>query len=168
MSTTTEDPLTAEEQGFAAFYAATYPRTVAVLLRVTGSRPEAEDVAQEAFSRLVGRWDRVCGYDDPEAWVRTVAFRIATSRWRRARTATAALLRLGPPRDVAPPSTDGLTVDAVLARLTPAHRQVLVLHHGLGLGIDEVARELGVAPGTVKSRLSRARAAAAAQGDLHD
>ena len=168
MSTTTQGRRTDEGQGFDAFFAAAYPRTVAVLLRTTGSRYEAEDVAQEAFSRLVGRWERVSSYDDPEAWVRTVAFRIATSRWRRARTATAALLRLGPPPDVAPPTTDGLTVDAVLTRLSPAHRQVLVLHHGLGLGVDDIARQLGVAPGTVKSRLSRARAAAAAQGDLHD
>jgi RNA polymerase sigma-70 factor (ECF subfamily) len=52
----------------------------------------------------------------------------------------------------------------VLAGLSLQHRQVLVLHHGLGLPVEEVARELGVPPGTVKSRLSRARAAAAAQG----
>ncbi|MCW2607759.1 MAG: putative polymerase ECF-subfamily sigma factor [Frankiales bacterium] len=166
MSTTVEHPRV--DEGFEAFYAAAYPRTVAVLLRTTGSRDEAEDVAQEAFARLVGRWERVSGYEDPEAWVRTVAFRIATSRWRRARTAAAALLRLGPAPDVDPPGTDALTVDAVLSRLSPAHRQVLVLHHGLGLGIEDVARQLGIAPGTVKSRLSRARAAAAAQGDLHD
>lgn len=39
---------------------------------------------------------------------------------------------------------------------------MLVLHHGIGLGVNEIAALLGVAPGTVKSRLSRARAAATA------
>lgn len=150
------------DRGFEAFYVAAYPRVAAALMRVAGSRHEAEDVAQEAFSRLVPRWDSVRRYDDPEAWVRAVAFRIMTSRWRRTKTAAAALLRLGPAPHVAAPSAAGVTVDAVLASLSVEHRQVLVLHHGLDLSIDEIARELQIAPGTVKSRLSRARAAAAA------
>jgi DNA-directed RNA polymerase specialized sigma24 family protein len=150
------------DRGFEAFYVAAYPRVTAALVRVTGSRHEAEDVAQEAFSRLVPRWDRIRRYDDPEAWVRAVAFRIMTSRWRRTRTAAATLLRLGPAPHVPAPTAAGVTVDAVLAALSVEHRQVLVLHHGLDLSIDEIARELQIAPGTVKSRLSRARAAAAA------
>jgi RNA polymerase sigma-70 factor (ECF subfamily) len=94
---------------FEDFYAAAYPRVVAALVRVAGSRHEAEDVAQEAFSRLVPRWAQVGRYEDPEAWVRTVAFRLTTSRWRRARTAARAALRLGPPDVVAPPSDDAMT-----------------------------------------------------------
>lgn len=61
-----------------------------------------------------------------------------------------------------PPRDDRLAVDAALAPLSHAHRAVLVLHHAVVLGVEEIAHELGVAPGTVKSRLSRARAAAAA------
>jgi RNA polymerase sigma factor (sigma-70 family) len=147
---------------FAELYEAAYPRVVAALARVAGSRDEAEDVAQEAFSRLVPRWDTVSRYDDPEAWVRSVAFRLLTSRWRRARTAARALVAMPRPEPAPEPSPDGVAVDAVLARLSVEHRQVLVLHHGLGLPVDAVARELGVPTGTVKSRLSRARAAAAA------
>jgi RNA polymerase sigma-70 factor (ECF subfamily) len=147
---------------FAAFYAVTYARLVGVLARVCDGREDAEEVVQEAFVRLVQRWSKVSRYDDPEAWVRQVAFRLATSRWRRRRAGAAALLRLGPARHVSAPSVDRVAVDAVLAPLTPAHRAVLVLHHAVGLSVDEIAAELGVAPGTVKSRLSRARAAAAA------
>jgi len=147
---------------FAAFYSVTYARLVGVLARVCDGREDAEEVVQEAFVRLVQRWSKVSRYDDPEAWVRQVAFRLATSRWRRSRAGAAALLRLGPARHVSAPSVDRVAVDAVLAPLTPAHRAVLVLHYAVGLTVEEIAVELGVAPGTVKSRLSRARAAATA------
>jgi RNA polymerase sigma-70 factor (ECF subfamily) len=143
-----------------AFYVSAFPRLVAVLMRVCGSRDEAEEVAQEAFVRLVPRWDAVRRYDDPEAWVRSVAFRIATSRWRRARSAATARLRLGHPTTVDPPGEAAVTVDRLLAGLSVEHRLVLVLHHGLGLPVEEVAHELRLPVGTVKSRLSRARAAA--------
>ena len=147
---------------FADFYEVTYARLVGVLSRVCDGREDAEEVVQEAFVRLVGRWPQVSRYDDPEAWVRSVAFRLATSRWRKRRAGAAALLRLGPAAHVHPPDVDRVTVDAVLAPLSPAHRAVLVLHYAVGLSVDEIAGELGVALGTVKSRLSRARAAAAA------
>ncbi len=60
------------------------------------------------------------------------------------------------------PSPGDLTVDAdvraVLASLAPEHRAVLVLRHLDGLSEQEMADALGVAPGTVKSRVHRARA----------
>lgn len=146
---------------FADFYRTAYPRLVAALTRSTGSRRDAEDVAQDAFSRLLPKWQQVARYEDPEAWVRQVAFRLSVSRWRRARTARATARRLGPPPDVQAPSEDRVLVDDVLGRLSPHHRQVLVLHHGLDMPIEEIARVLRSKPGTVKSRLSRARQAAA-------
>jgi RNA polymerase sigma-70 factor (ECF subfamily) len=59
------------------------------------------------------------------------------------------------------PDEDALLDEDALRPLSLEHRQVLVLHHGLGLSVDEIARELGIPAGTVKSRLSRARSAAA-------
>ena len=142
------------------FYAASYARLVAVLTVTAGSRAEAEEVVQEAFVRLVPRWAKVSQYDDPEQWVRTVAWRLATSRWRKVVTGARALRRHGPPPDVPAPSTEPLEVQELLAGLSVEHRQVLVLHYGLGLSVEECAAQLGVAAGTVKSRLSRARTAA--------
>jgi RNA polymerase sigma factor (sigma-70 family) len=147
----------------AGFYAATYPRLVGVLTVACGNRGDAEEVVQEAFVRLIPRWGTVSRYDDPEAWVRMVAFRLSRSRWQRAGVAARALLRLGPPDDVAPPDAARVDADRVLAALPRGHREVLVLHHGLGLPVEQVAAELGIPVGTVKSRLSRARAAA---GDI--
>lgn len=141
-------------------YGATYPRLVATLTLVTGSRADPEDLVQEAFARLLPRWERVRLYDDPEGWVRSVAMREATSRWRRARVASAGLLRLGRRASDAAASSTSVDVADLLAGLPVNLRQVLVLHYGVGLSVAEVARALGVAEGTVKSRLSRARDAA--------
>ena len=160
--------MTEKSRTLAEFYAATYPRLVGALTLVTANRADAEEVVQEAFVRLVPRWEKVCRYDDPEQWVRGVAWRLATSRWRKATSGARALRRHGPPPDVDPPSTDRLDLADLLAGLSVEHRQVLVLHHGLGLPVEAVAAELGVAVGTVKSRLSRARAAALPKGTSHE
>jgi RNA polymerase sigma-70 factor (ECF subfamily) len=160
----TATPETATHETVADLYATSYARLVGMLTVASGSRADAEEIVQEAFARLLPAWDKVRGYDDPEAWVRTVAFRLSTSRWRRARVAARALPRLGAAPDVAPPDGTRLDAERLLAGLPPKHRQVLVLHYGLGLPVERIAADLGVAVGTVKSRLSRARAAAAAAG----
>lgn len=146
-----------------AFYAATYPRVIGMLTLLTGSRAEAEELAQDAFVQLIPRWDRISEYDDPKAWVFTTARRMATSRWRRARVAARALplLAVQQPRDARGPELSAEVADW-LRGLSMPHREVLVLHHALGMSVEEIAAELGVAPGTVKSRLSRARDAARA------
>jgi len=141
------------------FYAATYPRLVAALTLATGSRSDAEDLVQEAFARLLPRWETVGLYEDPEGWVRSVAMRQAISRWRRARVAAGGLLRLRGGIERMAPGVDRRYVADLLSDLPVHLRQVLVLHYGVGLSVREVASELGVAEGTVKSRLSRARAA---------
>lgn len=150
------------------FYAASYGRLVAALTLTAASREEAEEVVQEAFVRLIPRWEKVARYEDPEQWVRTVAWRLAKSRWRRLLTARKAYDRDGTTHSVDPPDIRSLEVEEALRGLSIEHRQVLVLHHGLGLSIEECATELRVAPGTVKSRLARARAAAKAKETLHD
>jgi RNA polymerase sigma-70 factor (ECF subfamily) len=144
-------------------YAASYARLVRLVTVLYGNAADAEEVVQEAFVRVLPEWERVSRYDDPEAWVRGVAIRLSTSRWRRARSAARAVARLGAEdRDTAGPDAIRVDAERTLAALPRAFREVLVLHHGLGLPVDEVGRALGVPAGTVKSRLSRARAAAAA------
>ena len=68
---------------FAAFYAATFSSLCAQLYIYTGDMGEAQDVVQEAFTRALPRWSRLAEYDDPAAWIRKVAWNLATSRWRR-------------------------------------------------------------------------------------
>jgi RNA polymerase sigma-70 factor, ECF subfamily len=145
-------------EGFEEFYRATYGRLVGQLYPVTGSLAAAEEVVQEAFVRALARWSHLREYDLPEAWVRRVAFNLASNELRRARSRLVALARLRPV-GADPPMPEGVTVlvDA-LRRLPVTQRQVLVLHHALDLPVSEVAAQLGLAPAAVRGRLFRARA----------
>ena len=146
-----------EDRTLQDLYAASYARLVGIVGAVTGDRQEAEEAVQDAFVRLLGRWSTVSGYDDPEAWLRKVALGAVSNRRRKARNRLRAALRHGPPPEVAGPTGDTVDLQRALAALPTPQRAVVVLQH-LGLGVEQIARELGVRPGTVKSRLSRARA----------
>jgi RNA polymerase sigma-70 factor (ECF subfamily) len=146
-------------EGLPELYATSYARLVGVLTLAAGDRGEAEEVVQEAFVRLMGQWGTVSRYEDPEAWVRKVAFRLLSNRFRKLRNGLTAMRRVGAPDDEPGPSPDAVAVQRALATLPLAQRQAVVLHHLVGLPVEQVAEELGVASGTVKSRLSRGRAA---------
>jgi RNA polymerase sigma-70 factor, ECF subfamily len=149
------------DDDFAGFYKASYQRLLGQLFAVTGDLAEAENVLQEAYARAFARWAQVRAYDFPEAWVRRVALNLAAMAARRLRRRTAALLRLGPPSAVPELSSELLDLHKALRALPLGQRQVIVLHHLVGLPVEEVARELGVPTGTVKSRLARGRRALA-------
>jgi RNA polymerase sigma-70 factor, ECF subfamily len=153
---------------FEELYTSTFGRLVGQLFLVTGDLHEAEEVVQEAFTRAAGRWQRLREYDLPELWVRRVAINLATDGRRRVRRRLAVQAQLDAEQAaVVPPiSVDGLAVAAALATLPRRQRQVVVLHYLLDVPVEEVARQLSVPVGTVKSRLARARSALAAQLDV--
>jgi len=75
-------------------------------------------------------------------------------------------MRVAHRRQWAPDDTRGLSPDyvaiiAALRKIPPRQRQAIVLHHLVGLSVEEIARETGAAAGTVKARLSRGRQAMA-------
>jgi RNA polymerase sigma-70 factor (ECF subfamily) len=150
----------AENGEFADFYSATFRALTLQLYAYTGDLSEAQDVVQEAFSRALPRWSKLSGYDDPAAWVRRVAWNLATSRWRRARRLLD-LTRHQRTEPVAGPSPDRIALMEALTTLPPRHRQAVVLHYLADLPVTEIADITGVAEGTVKSWLHRARAALA-------
>jgi RNA polymerase sigma-70 factor (ECF subfamily) len=154
MGTSSDD----DQQDVAAFYAATYARLVSVVGVVAQDRAEAEEAVQDAFVRLLGQWPKVSHYEDPEAWVRKVAFGYISKRRRSVTRGLRAFRRHGPAPDVAEPSGDAVDLQRALAALPHAQREVLVLQD-LGLTHERIAQELGIPTGTVKSRLSRARSA---------
>lgn len=157
-------------EGLQELYEASYRRLVAQVAALTRDVPEAEDVVQDAFSRAVGRWESISRYEDPEAWVRTVAMNLARSRWRRARRGMQLLHKAAVTAGPSPaPSPDRVALVAALRTLPAAQREAIVLHHLADLPVEDIARQLGVPSGTVKARLSRGRAAlAAALGDADD
>ncbi|MEV0429604.1 SigE family RNA polymerase sigma factor [Micromonospora sp. NPDC049836] len=148
-------------EGFDEFYRDTRQRLLGVVYVLTGNLAEAQDAVQEAYIRAWQRWSTVSRYDDPEAWVRVVASRIAVSRWRSLRSRARAYLRHGADESVPAPSTDTLEVVAALRRLPEEQRVAIALYYLLGMPVAEVARETDAPVGTVKARLSRGRAALA-------
>lgn len=153
---------------FDAFYIATVRRVVLYLYAACGDRSDAQDIAQEAFARAWQHWSRVAGYDDPEAWVRTVAWRLMINRWRGLRRRLAARARVGPPDEASSPSPDRVAVVDALLRLPKPQRQVVALYYLLDMPVNEIAATTGTPAGTVKARLSRARTALARLLDEHD
>ncbi|HET6987190.1 MAG TPA: sigma factor-like helix-turn-helix DNA-binding protein [Kribbella sp.] len=144
----------------AALYRQTWPRLIGVLVAIGGSRADAEEVAQDAYVKLVGGWNAIRRYDDPEAWVRAVAERTMVSRLRRRQLVTRTLARLTG-RPAGGPDGDALDVAAALARMTPEQRAVVVLHEVMELPVEQIAAELQLSPGAIKSRLAWARRALA-------
>ncbi|WP_198653404.1 RNA polymerase sigma factor [Actinocorallia populi] len=146
-----------ESPDFADFYRSAHPGLVAEFYAYTGDLGEAQEIVQEAFVRAWTHWRKVSGYDRPRAWVARVGYRLAVSRWRRARTALASLLRQGPPPPAAGPSATSVALATALRALPDAQRRAVVMHHLSGYSVAEIAAAEGVAAGTVKARLSRGR-----------
>lgn len=150
-------------EGLQDLYQASYRRLVAQLAATTGDVAEAEDLVQEAFARALARWSQVRDCESPEAWIRVVALNLARSKWRRAARGAAVMLRLrASHQEAPPPSPDHVALVAAMRKLPAAQREALVLFHVVDLSVDDIARQLGVPAGTVKARLSRGRAALAA------
>lgn len=152
---------------FDAFYSATARRLQHQMYAMTGNVADAQECTQEAFARAWQRWKTVRDADNPEAWVRTVAWRIAASRWRKTKNGLAALTRHGPPSHTEPPNPDHVTLVAALKQIPEHQRRAIVLHHLVGMSVDDIARETNSPAGTVKARLSRGRSTLASiLGDL--
>lgn len=151
-----------DSETFDAFYRGTRQRLFDCLVAITGNRAEAQDVVHEAYARAWQRWETVRDYADPEAWVRTVARRVAVSRWRRARSALRAYRKVGVAQPVRGPDVESVALVAALGKLPMAQREAIVLYHLMELPVAQVARETGVPEGTVKARLARGRRALAA------
>ncbi|RYB88689.1 SigE family RNA polymerase sigma factor [Nocardioides glacieisoli] len=150
------------EGDFADFYSATWPRTLAVVYALTGDRGTAEEVAQEAYVKAWSHWNKVSRYDQPSAWVRQVATRLAVSRWRRSRVAATWLSRQRDHETAPPPDETTTALVRALQEIPEAQRRAIVLHHLADLTVAEVARIERCPVGTVKARLSRGRTALAA------
>lgn len=122
---------------------------------LTGDLHRAEDLVQEALTKVALRWDRLRD-SNPSAYARTVLVHDNVSWWRKHRRE-----RIAEPRDgaVQPHDTEAsLVVRRALARLAPRQRAVVVLRYFDDLTERETARALGVSIGTVKSQNAAALA----------
>src|SRR6476661_59729 len=149
----------ADTAGFDEFYLATRGALLRQLTAMTADAELAKDVVQEAYARAWQRWSRVANFEDPQAWVRTVAWRLAVSQFRRRSVAHRFAGALRSRAEEEPVEVEETwDVRSALREVSPERRQAMVLHDLCGLSVEQVAEETGVPAGTVKSRLSRGRA----------
>jgi len=159
-----------DPQSFERFYTDSSPAVLAQMYAFTGDLHEAQDIVQEAYTRAWLRWKTVSQYDDPVAWVRSVAWRLSVNRWRHLRVVRGWLGSLrASDESVAPePSADAVAIAAELKRLPLAQRQALVLHYLADMSVEDIARVMSAPTGTVKSHLSRGRSQLAESFALAD
>jgi RNA polymerase sigma-70 factor (ECF subfamily) len=120
--------------------------------RVLGSRSEAEEVAQETLTKALVRWRRVQSHARP--WVCRVAVNEAIGILRRRHDSQA--MATGPRADGV---ADRVDLQRALLTLPTRQREVLILRYLLDMPEKDVARELGLSVGTVKTHSHRALAA---------
>ena len=150
----------AESEGFEAFYLREYRAVVQLAYALSGSRLAAEDIAQEAFLRAFRDWDHI---HHPSAWVRKVAVRRAGRTAHRRILEAGALARLlaGRGPTVAELPEDDAEVWRAVRALPRRQAQVIALRYVADAPVAEIAQTLGMAEGTVKAQLHRAREALA-------
>ncbi|MGK5682738.1 SigE family RNA polymerase sigma factor [Actinoplanes sp. URMC 104] len=144
---------------FTEFAGASFHRLRRAAYLLTGNEQQAEDAAQAALVKTYAAWRRV-RKQDPYAYTRRVMVNHLKDQWRRPLREDA---HEAPPErpsghDLAGDVTDQRWLLAALAALADRERAVVVLRHYFDLSEKDVAAELDVAVGTVKSLNSRALA----------
>ena len=144
-----------------ALYERYAPRVYAVVRRIAGDDELAHDYAQEAWIRAIRALPTFRGESRFSTWLHRIA---VNSALQAVRKADARQKREAPiPEHVAvgPSRRDALLsrrLEVALDRLPEGMRRVLILHDVEGYTHDEIGEVLGVAPGTSKSQLFKARA----------
>jgi RNA polymerase sigma-70 factor (ECF subfamily) len=138
-----------------------YPRLWAVCRQMTGHDADASDATQNAMIAIVRGLSGFDGRSRFATWAYRVAVNASLDELRRrTRRATDPLDETTLPVVAGADQTiDRLHIDAALRRLTPDYRAAVVLRDLCGLDYAEIAEVLEIPPGTVRSRISRGRAA---------
>src|SRR4029453_1460200 len=151
------DAMEAEQAGFGGFFRAEYETLLRAIYLISGSRDEAEELAQDTFVKAYERWDRVGEMDNPAGYLYRTAVNKRRSVARRLRLAAQRAFSLRPP-DVIAESDDRDQIRRALALLPESQREAIVLVEWLGLTDAEAGRVLGASAGAVRVRISRAKA----------
>jgi RNA polymerase sigma-70 factor (ECF subfamily) len=153
---------------FDAFYEDEQERLFRALCVITGSRAEAEDLTQEAFTRVLERWDRVATMDEPVGYLHRTAMNLFRSQNRRLRRLRRRPLDPGSTPDVFGPIEDRDIAVHALAALTPRQRAALVLTEALDYSGEDAARLMGIRTSTVYALTHQARAALHGREEVDD
>lgn len=139
----------ATPEGFAEFVVSRQAALLRTAYLLTGHAQDAEDLVQAALVKVVPQWRRIS--DNPEPYVRRVMVNENVSRWRRRRWREHSTDDLPEVLANDPDVVELIAVRDALASLAPRQRAVLVLRYYEGLSEAEIAHEMSISPGTVKS-----------------
>ena len=142
---------------FTTFYTDEAPRLVRTVELIIGDGVLAEDAVAEAFAKAWARWPQIQRHPRPVAWVMQVALNESRSRFRRRKVERRKAHAVARPEAGTDPEPDAGEVWAAVAALPARERELIALRYIADLSQPEIARALGVPPGTVASGLHRAR-----------
>ncbi len=146
------------EQEFAEFFRAARDPLYRMAYLLSGDPHRAEDLVQQTFERTWRSW-RSARRGDPMTWARRILANLRIDTWRRTRREVLTGTDPEGATDGGERAVDGRdAVVRALLTLPVKQRRIVVLRHLLELSEAEVAAELGVSVGTVKSTASRALA----------
>lgn len=142
-------------QAMRELYRAHHRRIYGLALRLTGNVGDAEDVVQETFLRAWRKLDRFRGESSFGTWLYRIAVNLCRdlARKRKPTESDAEGATAIEPGDVLAREQ----LQTALAGLPHGYREVVVLHDVLDLAHAEIADVLGIAVGTSKSQLHKAR-----------
>ena len=146
----------ARDEAFSEFVGARQLHLRRVAYAVCGDWHRADDLLQTALVKLYVAWPRLHLDGREEGYVRQIIVRANIDEgrrpWRRERSG---LDGHDPVARTELPTEERSALFEALQELPVMQRKVIVLRHWLGLSVEETARELGIASGTVKSHSSR-------------
>ena len=144
-------------------YAAHYRGLVRLAAYLTGDRDGAEEVVQDAYVKVLGRWGGLRDLDKGEAYLRQTVVNLSRSRLRHRvvveRHAPAAMPDTASAEAGAMTQLDRSAVVRAIAELPPRQREAIVLRYYADLSEAQTAHAMGISTGAVKSHTSRGMAA---------
>lgn len=144
---------------FEEFFAQEGDGLFRALWLVTRNRFEAEELTQEAFVRVLERWDRVSEMADPRAYLYRTAMNAFRTAYGRALLSAKRTIKTLPADDAIAEIDERDVAVRALARLSQRQRAAVVLTDMLGFKSEEAARMLGIRASTLRMHASRAHAA---------
>jgi len=147
-------------RAFEALYRLHIDRVYGICLRMTGNVSEAEDCAQEAFIQAWNKLEKFRGDSAFSTWLHRIAVNSVLGRMRKSKREQDRIMAV---KESAPPTVamgdtgDMRDLSEAVDRLPQGARHVFVLHAVYGYSHDETGEMLGIAAGTSKAQLHRAK-----------
>ncbi len=146
------------EAAFRELFRRHTPHLLQFVTRVlSSSSADAEDVVQDTWLRAYPALVTFRHESSFSTWLCSVGLRAALDSMRRSKRHVAAELFDDDAASVPPATEDRMDLESAIARLAPGYRMVLVLHDVEGFTHEEIGLQLGIAPGTSKAQLFKAR-----------